>query len=84
MSLAVNGEPRQDSRTSQMMFDVTSILAVLSARRALEPGDLILTGTPAGVSHARTPPRLLQPGARIAAAIGGIRALEKVVQSSVP
>jgi 2-keto-4-pentenoate hydratase/2-oxohepta-3-ene-1,7-dioic acid hydratase in catechol pathway len=84
MSFTGNGEPRQDSRTSRMIFDTTSLLAVLSAGLTLEPGDLIMTGTPEGVAYAMTPPRLLQPGARIANAIEGIGALEKVVRSSVP
>lgn len=46
----VNGEPRQDSRTSDMIFDVGQIVADLSAHTVLEPGDVILTGTPEGVA----------------------------------
>lgn len=80
ISLTVNGEPRQDSRTSRMIFDIPSILAVLSAGLTLEAGDVIMTGTPEGVGYAMTPPRLLQPGDRIAAAIVGIGVLENAVR----
>ncbi len=47
---SVNGEPRQDSRTSDMIFDVGQIVADLSEHTVLEPGDVILTGTPEGVA----------------------------------
>lgn len=80
ISLTVNGEPRQSSRTSRMIFDIPTIIAVLSAGMTLEPGDLIMTGTPEGVGYAMTPPRLLAPGDRIAAAIEGIGVLENVVR----
>jgi 2-keto-4-pentenoate hydratase/2-oxohepta-3-ene-1,7-dioic acid hydratase in catechol pathway len=80
ISLAVNGETRQDNRTGRMIFDIPAILAVLSAGLTLEPGDLIMTGTPEGVGYAMTPPRLLQPGDRIAAAIEGIGVLENIVR----
>jgi 2-keto-4-pentenoate hydratase/2-oxohepta-3-ene-1,7-dioic acid hydratase in catechol pathway len=80
ISLTVNGEQRQDSRTSRMIFDIPAILAVLSAGLTLEPGDVIMTGTPEGVGYAMTPPRLLQPGDRIAAAIEGIGVLENEVR----
>jgi 2-keto-4-pentenoate hydratase/2-oxohepta-3-ene-1,7-dioic acid hydratase in catechol pathway len=63
-----------------MIFDIPSILSVLSAGLTLEPGDVIMTGTPEGVGYAMTPPRLLQPGDRIAAAIEGIGVLENEVR----
>ena len=80
ISLTVNGEQRQDSRTSRMIFDIPAILSVLSAGLTLEPGDVIMTGTPEGVGYAMTPPRLLTPGDRIAASIEGIGVLENVVR----
>ncbi|RTL61420.1 MAG: FAA hydrolase family protein [Pseudonocardiaceae bacterium] len=46
----VNGEPRQDSSTKDMVFDVATLVRVLSQRLVLEPGDLVLTGTPEGVA----------------------------------
>ncbi len=58
----VNGETMQHSNTSDMIFSVAKIIALLSQFMTLEPGDLIATGTPSGVAHARTPPPWLRPG----------------------
>ena len=60
MKLWVNGELMQDSNTSQMIFDIADQVSYLSSRVTLMPGDVILTGTPAGVGIARN--RFLQPG----------------------
>lgn len=60
--LWVNDELRQDARTSQMVFDVPSLIAHLSRVMTLEPGDLIATGTPSGVGMGRRPPAWLSPG----------------------
>jgi 2-keto-4-pentenoate hydratase/2-oxohepta-3-ene-1,7-dioic acid hydratase in catechol pathway len=56
----VNGELMQDSNTSQMVYSIQEQIAHLSSRVTLQPGDLILTGTPSGVGAARG--RFLQPG----------------------
>ena len=58
----VNGETKQDDRTSQMIFDIPETIAVLSRGMTLLPGDIIATGTPSGVGFARTPPEFLKPG----------------------
>jgi acylpyruvate hydrolase len=58
----VSGELRQDSRTSDLIFDVPQIVAFLRETITLEPGDLILTGTPSGVGMAMDPPQFLQSG----------------------
>jgi 2-keto-4-pentenoate hydratase/2-oxohepta-3-ene-1,7-dioic acid hydratase in catechol pathway len=58
----VNGEVRQDSNTSDMIFDVATLIATLSEAMTLEPGDVIATGTPSGVGYARKPPVFLHPG----------------------
>jgi 2-keto-4-pentenoate hydratase/2-oxohepta-3-ene-1,7-dioic acid hydratase in catechol pathway len=58
----VNGETLQHSNTSDMIFSVAKIIALLSQFMTLQPGDLIATGTPSGVAHARTPPPWLRPG----------------------
>ena len=58
----VNGETMQRSNTSDMIFSVAEIVALLSEFMTLQPGDLIATGTPSGVAHARTPPPWLRPG----------------------
>jgi 2-keto-4-pentenoate hydratase/2-oxohepta-3-ene-1,7-dioic acid hydratase in catechol pathway len=58
----VDGEIRQDSSTALMMFGIATLVAHCSAATTLEPGDIILTGTPPGVAMGRTPPPWLEPG----------------------
>jgi 2-keto-4-pentenoate hydratase/2-oxohepta-3-ene-1,7-dioic acid hydratase in catechol pathway len=58
----VNGERRQDGNTRHMVFPVGELVAYVSRFMSLQPGDLISTGTPAGVGHGARPPRYLQPG----------------------
>jgi 2-keto-4-pentenoate hydratase/2-oxohepta-3-ene-1,7-dioic acid hydratase in catechol pathway len=58
----LNGEVMQESNTSQMIFPIASVLAYLSQVFTIEPGDLIFTGTPAGVGFVRKPPVFLKPG----------------------
>jgi 2-keto-4-pentenoate hydratase/2-oxohepta-3-ene-1,7-dioic acid hydratase in catechol pathway len=58
----VNGERRQDGNTRHMVFPVRELVAYVSRFMSLQPGDLISTGTPAGVAHGARPPRYLQPG----------------------
>ena len=58
----LNGEIMQDSNTADMIFDVATLIAVLSEAMTLEPGDVIATGTPSGVGYARTPPVYMRPG----------------------
>lgn len=62
LQLRVNGVVKQDSSTRYMYFTIPRILAELSAGMALEPGDVIMTGTPPGVGAARKPPEFLQVG----------------------
>ena len=62
----------QDARTSDLIFDVPRLVAELSAVLPLLPGDVIFTGTPAGVGVARKPPRFLQPGDTLETWIEGI------------
>jgi 2-keto-4-pentenoate hydratase/2-oxohepta-3-ene-1,7-dioic acid hydratase in catechol pathway len=59
---AVNGERRQNGNTAHMVFTVGRLVAYVSRFMSLQPGDLISTGTPAGVGHGAKPPRYLQPG----------------------
>jgi 2-keto-4-pentenoate hydratase/2-oxohepta-3-ene-1,7-dioic acid hydratase in catechol pathway len=62
VSARVNGETMQDSSTAEMVFGVGEILSFISRGCTLEPGDLVLTGTPWGVGAFRDPPRFLSPG----------------------
>jgi 2-keto-4-pentenoate hydratase/2-oxohepta-3-ene-1,7-dioic acid hydratase in catechol pathway len=72
LSLTVNGAERQRARVAQMIFDIPAIIASLSAGLTLEPGDIIATGTPAGVGFAMTPPQALKDGDLVVARIDRI------------
>jgi 2-keto-4-pentenoate hydratase/2-oxohepta-3-ene-1,7-dioic acid hydratase in catechol pathway len=75
----VNGELLQDSNTSEMVFSVAEIIAFVSEAITLEPGDLIATGTPAGVGMARTPQVWLTPGDEVTIEIDGLPSLTNPV-----
>jgi 2-keto-4-pentenoate hydratase/2-oxohepta-3-ene-1,7-dioic acid hydratase in catechol pathway len=75
VSCRVNGVTKQDGNTRQMYFRIPRIIAELSAGLTLEPGDVISTGTPAGVGHARTPPEFMAPGDLLETEVEGIGAL---------
>jgi 2-keto-4-pentenoate hydratase/2-oxohepta-3-ene-1,7-dioic acid hydratase in catechol pathway len=75
----VNGELRQDSRTSDLIFDVPSLVAFLLETCTLEPGDLILTGTPSGVGVYMDPPRFLTTGDVVRIEIERLGAIEHPV-----
>lgn len=75
VSLSVNGELRQQDNTSDMIFDVATVVAQLSAGMTLLPGDVIATGTPKGVGFALTPPRCLQVGDVVSASVEHIGTL---------
>jgi 2,4-didehydro-3-deoxy-L-rhamnonate hydrolase len=71
----VNGERMQDGRTRDMIFPVASLIAYLSRHVPLEPGDLVFTGTPAGIGSVRTPRRYLAPGDLLVSTIEGVGTL---------
>jgi len=79
MRSSVNGETWQDSSTAEMIFDVPTLVAFVSRTITLEPGDLIATGTPAGVGHFAKPPRYLAAGDVMRVEIEGIGAIETPV-----
>ena len=75
----VSGEVLQDSTTANLIFGIDEIISHASLTSTLEPGDLILTGTPAGVGIFRDPKRLLQPGDEVTIEIEGIGSLTNPV-----
>jgi 2-keto-4-pentenoate hydratase/2-oxohepta-3-ene-1,7-dioic acid hydratase in catechol pathway len=75
----VNGELRQDASTSSMIFDVPSVLAFLGQTCALEPGAVILMGTPSGVGNAMDPPRRLGQGDVVRIEIERLGAIEHTI-----
>jgi len=72
----VNGELRQDASTSDLIFGVAELVEFLSETCTLEPGDLILTGTPSGVGVALDPPRFLEAGDVVRIEIEGLGSIE--------
>ena len=80
----VDAERMQQSRTSQLIFSVPELVAHLSSVCTLEPGDLIFTGTPAGVGSVRTPRRYLEPGEEITSWIEGVGTLRNRCVSPGP
>jgi 2-keto-4-pentenoate hydratase/2-oxohepta-3-ene-1,7-dioic acid hydratase in catechol pathway len=79
VELTVNGEVKQKATTAQMIFPVAAVVSFLSQLVTLEPGDLIATGTPAGVGSATG--TYLKPGDLVRATIGGIGTLENPVEA---
>ena len=79
LTTKVNGEVRQDAPVSQLIFDIPTLIATLSRVMTLEPGDLIATGTCAGVGIGFNPPKFLQKGDRVAITIEPIGTLENPV-----
>jgi 2-keto-4-pentenoate hydratase/2-oxohepta-3-ene-1,7-dioic acid hydratase in catechol pathway len=80
VKLWVDGELRQAGRSSDLVFDIPAIIEALSAAMTLYPGDVIATGTPAGVGMASDPPRWLTAGNTVKVEIEGIGVLENPVR----
>ena len=76
----LNGEAVQDWNTNDMIFDVPTLIAFLSADTTLLPGTVILTGTPQGVGMARKPPLWMKTGDSVTIEIEGIGSLTNPVQ----
>jgi 2,4-didehydro-3-deoxy-L-rhamnonate hydrolase len=72
LGCAVDGETVQDARTGDLIFGVPRLVAELSAIVPLLPGDVMFTGTPAGVGFTRQPPRFVQPGETVESWVTGI------------
>jgi len=78
----VNGELRQCARFDQLIFDVPEIIATLSSGMTLLPGDIIATGTPAGVGMGFSPPKYLQPGDEVVVEVTGVGPLRNPVRGN--
>jgi 2-keto-4-pentenoate hydratase/2-oxohepta-3-ene-1,7-dioic acid hydratase in catechol pathway len=72
ISLSINGEELQRSNTRNLIFNIPKLIAHLSSVFTMEPGDIISTGTPAGVGFARKPPRWLLPGDVVTITVEGV------------
>lgn len=80
LSARVDGETVQKSNTADLVFGPVDLVRYVSTILTLQPGDVIATGTPGGVGHARTPPRYLTDGATLTTEIRGIGVLENVAR----
>jgi 2-keto-4-pentenoate hydratase/2-oxohepta-3-ene-1,7-dioic acid hydratase in catechol pathway len=76
----VNGETRQDSNTENFIFPIEEVISVLSQGMTLEPGDIIATGTPAGVGKGFKPPKFLSAGDTVEITVEGIGVLRNTVE----
>ncbi len=80
----VNGEPRQDSSTREMIFSVEYLIWYIARGMTFEPGDVILSGTPHGVGFAMKPPRALVPGDVVECEVAGLGRLRNEVVAPAP
>jgi acylpyruvate hydrolase len=82
LSATVDGETVQHANTSELVFDPVALVQYISTILTLRPGDVIATGTPGGVGHARTPPRYLTDGVELITEISGIGRLVNKARAS--
>lgn len=82
--LRVNGEERQHSNTKNLVFGPAALISILSQTLVLEPGDVISTGTPAGIGSCRNPPVFLKAGDRVEVEVAGIGILENTMAAEKP
>ncbi|MBT8100498.1 MAG: fumarylacetoacetate hydrolase family protein, partial [Gammaproteobacteria bacterium] len=80
LTTRLNGEQMQEGRIDDLVFPVARLVAILSECMTLEPGDVVVTGTPAGVGFARKPPIWMKPGDTVEVEVEG---LGKLVNSVV-
>ena len=83
ISLELNGERLQDANTSAFIFDIPTLVATISEFMPLNPGDVVLTGTPSGVGYRREPKVLLRDGDRMVVEIERVGRLENPVAAEV-
>jgi acylpyruvate hydrolase len=83
LKTTLNGEVMQDGRTDDLVFPVRSLIMILSECMTLEPGDVVVTGTPAGVGYARTPPVWMKAGDTVEIEVPGLGKLTNTIQDEV-
>ncbi|OLC67825.1 MAG: hypothetical protein AUH79_03840 [Betaproteobacteria bacterium 13_1_40CM_4_64_4] len=81
MRTEVNGEVRQDSDTSDLYFGIEALVAYCSRGMTLFPGDIIVTGSPAGVAFFMKPPKFLRPGDKVRCEIESVGAIENLIRA---
>jgi 2-keto-4-pentenoate hydratase/2-oxohepta-3-ene-1,7-dioic acid hydratase in catechol pathway len=85
VTLKVDGRTLQSGSTANMLFDVADLVSYLSRQQALEPGDIIATGTPAGVAALHKPPAWLRPGSTVEVEVEGLGRLRNpIIEGPAP
>ncbi|KAJ9228638.1 hypothetical protein DTO207G8_8333 [Paecilomyces variotii] len=77
----VNGEKRQDATTDDLIFSVAKLVKTISESSTIRPGDIIATGTPAGVGFGQNPPKFLKPGDKVEVSVTGLGCLQNAIGS---
>ncbi|TKA77634.1 hypothetical protein B0A49_04198 [Cryomyces minteri] len=77
----VNGEPRQDATTEDLIFSIPFLIKTLSEGQTIQPGDVLATGTPAGVGIGKKPPVFLKPGDEVSVSVTGLGTLRNKISS---
>jgi acylpyruvate hydrolase len=83
LTTTLNGELMQDGNTHDFIFPVAEVVAILTEAMTLEPGDVVLTGTPSGVGYARNPPVFMKPGDMVEVTIENVGTLRNTVRDEV-
>ena len=83
LTTKLNGELMQDGQIDNLVFPVRTLITILSECMTLEPGDVVVTGTPAGVGYARKPPVWMKPGDTVEIEVEGLGTLINTVQDEV-
>ena len=78
----LNGETMQDANTATMIFDIPTLIEIITEVMTLHPGDVIVTGTPEGVGFARTPPVWMKPGDVCEIDLEGVGVLRNTIAAS--
>jgi 2-keto-4-pentenoate hydratase/2-oxohepta-3-ene-1,7-dioic acid hydratase in catechol pathway len=81
LTTRLNGEVMQDAMTDDLVFPVRALIAILSECMTLEPGDVVVTGTPAGVGYARKPPIWMKAGDTVEIEVPGIGKLVNTIRN---
>ncbi len=84
LGCSIDGEVQQDGRTSDLIFSVPNLIAQISEVLPLHPGDLIFTGTPAGVGVFQNPRRYLQPGETLTSWVEGVGEISNLMVAPEP
>ena len=84
IKLSIDGRSLQDGSTSTMLFKIAELISYISKQMPLEPGDIIATGTPAGLAMVHAPTAWLEPGQTVKVELEGLGTLSNPIKQGVP